>query len=386
LQPAAFSQSFKMSRLFTPLQIGQVTLKHRIAMAPLTRFRADNDHVPLPFVKEYYEQRASVTGTLLVTEATFISPQAGGYANVPGIHNDAQIKAWKEVTDAVHAKGSFIYCQLWALGRAAKPEVINSEGFDQVSSSAVPITEGLPVPRALTEEEIKQYIKDYAHAAKSAIAAGFDGVEIHGANGYLVDQFTQDTSNKRTDSWGGSVENRARFGIEVSKAVVEAVGADRTAIRLSPWNPFQGMKMKDPRPQFSFLVSALKELKLAYIHLIESRYDEEEKLDFLTDIWGKTSPILVAGSLSRDANGVSIQGSHPSNAKLVLEKYPNNDVVAVYGRYFIANPDLPFRLEKGLALREYDRLTFYKPMSREGYTDLPFSEEFQASIQVRSRA
>lgn len=371
-----------MSKLFTPLKVGQVTLQHRIAMAPLTRYRADNDHVPLPFVKEYYEQRASVPGTLLVTEATFISPRAGGYGNVPGIHNDAQIKAWKEVTDAVHAKGSFIFCQLWALGRAAKPEVINSEGFDHVSSSAVPIGEGLPVPRALTEEEILQYIKDYAHAAKSAIAAGFDGVEIHGANGYLVDQFTQDNSNQRADSWGGSVENRARFAIEVSKAVVNVVGADRTAIRLSPWNPFQGMKMKDPRPQFTYLVSALKELKLSYIHLVESRFDDEEKLNFLTDIWGKTSPVLVAGSLTRGVDGLAIQGSHPSNAKAVLEKYPNNDVVAVFGRYFIANPDLPFRLEKGLALREYDRSTFYKVMSRDGYTDFPFSEEFQAAIKV----
>jgi NADPH2 dehydrogenase len=211
-----------------------------------------------------------------VTEATFISPAAGGYANVPGIHNEAQIKAWKEVTDAVHAKGSYIYCQLWALGRAAKREVINSEGFDQVSSSAVPIGP-LPeaateqdLPRALTEAEILQYIKDYVHAAKSAIAAGFNGVEIHGANGYLVDQFTQDTCNKRTDSWGGSIENRARFGIEVTKAVVDAIGADRTAIRLSPWNDFQGMKMDDPRPTFSYLVSALKELKLAFLHLVES--------------------------------------------------------------------------------------------------------------------
>jgi NADPH2 dehydrogenase len=371
-----------MSKLFSPLQIGQVTLKHRIAMAPLTRYRADNDHVPLPFVKEYYEQRGSVPGTLLVTEATFISPQAGGYANVPGIHNAAQIQAWKEVTDVVHAKGSFIYCQLWALGRAAKPEVIESEGFDQVSSSAVPMAKDSPAPRALTEEEIHQYIKDYAHAAKSAIAAGFDGVEIHGANGYLVDQFTQDTSNQRTDSWGGSVENRARFAIEVTNSVVAAVGADRTSIRLSPWNPFQGMKMKDPKPQFSYLVSALKELKLSYIHLIESRFDGEEKIDFLVDIWGKTSPILIAGSLTRDVDGVMLGGSHPTNAKAIVEKYPNSEVVAVFGRYFIANPDLPFKIEKGLALREYDRTTFYKAMSRDGYTDIPFSEEFQKAIAV----
>ena len=371
-----------MSKLFTPLKVGQVTLQHRIAMAPLTRFRADNDHVPLPFVKEYYEQRASVPGTLLVTEATFISPQAGGYANVPGIHNEAQIKAWKEVTDAVHAKGSFIYCQLWALGRAGKPEVLNSKGFDHVSSSAVPMGEGLPVPRALTEEEILQYIRDYVHAAKSAIAAGFDGVEIHGANGYLLDQFIQDTSNMRTDSWGGSVENRGRFAIEVAKSVVEAVGADKTAIRLSPWNDFQGMKMKDPKPQFSYIVRAFKELKLSYIHLVESRNDEEEKLGFLTDIWGKTSPVFVAGSLTRGADGLPAQGSHPSRANAVLEKYPGSDVVAVFGRYFIANPDLPFRLEKGLALSEYDRSTFYKVGSRDGYTDLPFSEEFLATIQV----
>lgn len=301
---------------------------------------------------------------------------------MPGIHNEAQIKAWKEVTDAVHAKGSFIYSQLWALGRAAKPDFIKNEGNDFVSSSNVPMTEDGPAPRPLTEEEILQYIKDYVHAAKSAVAAGFDGVEIHGANGYLIDQFIQDTANTRTDSWGGSVENRARFAIEVAKAIVAAVGADKTAIRLSPWSDLQGMKMEDPRPQFSYVVSALKELKLSYIHLVESREDESEKLDFLTDIWGKTSPILVAGSLTRDATGNMLGGSHPSRAKAVLEKYPKNDIVTVFGRYFIANPDLPFRMEKGLALREYDRSTFYKAMSRDGYTDLPFSEEFQNAIRV----
>ncbi|KAG0649805.1 Chanoclavine-I aldehyde reductase fgaOx3 [Hyphodiscus hymeniophilus] len=371
-----------MSKLFTPLKVGQVTLQHRVAMAPLTRFRVDNDHIPLPFVKEYYEQRASVPGTLLVTEATLISPRAGGYPNVPGIHNEAQIKAWKEVTEAVHGKGSFIFCQLWALGRAAQPGVINADGFDYVSSSAVATEEGLPVPRALTEEEIVQFITDYANAAKSAIAAGFDGVEIHGANGYLVDQFTQDNCNKRTDSWGGSVENRARFAIEVTKSIIDAVGAKRTAIRFSPWNDMNAMKMKDPQPQFSYIVSALKKLKIAYIHFVESRNDETEKLDFLTDIWGKTSPVLIAGSLTRGGDGLELQGSHPSRAKAVLEKYPKTDVVTVFGRYFISNPDLPFRLKKGLALTEYDRSTFYKVGSRDGYTDLPFSKEFQASIKV----
>jgi NADPH2 dehydrogenase len=335
----------------------------------------------MPFVKEYYEQRGSVPGTLLITEATFISPKAGGYSNAPGIHNAAQIKAWKAVTDAVHAKGSFIYCQLWALGRAAKPETIEAEGFDVHSSGNLPMAEDAATPRALTEEEIQSYIKDYAHAARSAIEAGFDGVEIHGANGYLIDQFIQDTSNNRTDSWGGSIENRARFAIEVTKSVIAAVGADKTAIRLSPWNPFQGMKMKDPKPQFSYLVSALKELKLSYLHLIESRFDDEEPINFVLDIWGKTSPVVIAGSLARE-NGVLLAGNHPKKALTLVEKYPNSDVIAAYGRYFIANPDLPYRIEKSIPLREYDRNTFYTPMSTVGYTDLPFSEEFQKEIAV----
>jgi NADPH2 dehydrogenase len=173
------------SKLFTPLRVGNVNLKHRVIMAPLTRFRSDDNHVPiLPLVKDYYVQRASVPGTLLITEATFISPQASGYASVPGLWTQEQLKAWREITDAVHAKGSYIFCQLWALGRAAGAPFMESKGLDVVSSSGIPISEKSAVPRELKEEEILQFIKAYADAARNAIeVAGFDGVEIHGANG-----------------------------------------------------------------------------------------------------------------------------------------------------------------------------------------------------------
>lgn len=201
-----------MSKLFSPIKVGHHELPHRIAMAPMTRFRADDAHVPLPIVNEYYSQRGAVPGTLLVTEGTVISPRAGGFPNIPGIYSEAQTAAWREVVDAVHAKGSYIYLQLWAIGRVAMPDVLKQEGGnDLISSSAVPTTNESPVPRELSEEEIKGIIGDFAQATKNAMAAGFDGVEIHGANGYLIDQFIQDVSNKRTDSWGGSVENRARF-------------------------------------------------------------------------------------------------------------------------------------------------------------------------------
>jgi len=181
------------SRLFTPLKLGSRELSSRLAMAPLTRFRADDAHVQLPFAKDYYTQRACVPGTLIITEATFISPEAGGYANVPGIYNDGQIKAWKEIVDSVHEAGGIIYLQLWALGRAASAEVKTKEGTgDVVSASDVPMADNSPKPRALSEEEIETYIKAYASAAKNAVeGAGFDGVEVHGANGYIIDQFTQ---------------------------------------------------------------------------------------------------------------------------------------------------------------------------------------------------
>jgi len=329
-------------------------------------------------VAEYYAQRASVPGTLLVSEATFISPQHGGYANVPGIYNQAQIDAWRTVTDAVHKKGSFIYLQLWALGRTADKNVAEKEGIVVKSSSAVALSPQHAEPKEMTIDEIKETVSQYAQAAKNAIEAGFDGVEIHGANGYLIDQFIQDKVNQRTDEYGGSVENRSRFAVEVTEAVVKAVGAERTGIRLSPFSEFQGMRMKDPYPQFTDVVKKLGANQLAYIHLVESRIsgnadvESTDKINGFIDLW--KGPVLVAG------------GFKPDSAKrLVDDEYPNKDVVVVFGRYFISTPDLVYRLQKGIELTDYSRKSFYIPMSRDGYTDYPFSKEFEQE-QVQAHA
>ncbi len=194
------------SRLFKPLKIGNVEVKHRIGMAPLTRFRASDDRVPLPLMKEYYGQRAAVPGTLIISEGTCVSLAAcGGFANAPGIWSEDQVAAWRTITDEVHRKGCFIYCQLFAMGRAAIAEVAKKEGIDIVGPSAIPAGEGAPIPRPMTIEEIKQSVQDFATASENAIRAGFDGVECHGANGYLTDQFIQDVSNTRDDEYGGSV-------------------------------------------------------------------------------------------------------------------------------------------------------------------------------------
>ncbi|KAJ5208383.1 hypothetical protein N7449_002762 [Penicillium cf. viridicatum] len=366
-----------MTKLFTPLRVGRVELSNRIAMAPMTRFRADDNYTPLPIVKEYYAQRASVPGTLLISEATSITARAGGYPNAPGIYNDAQIAAWKEVTDAVHAKGSYIYLQLWALGRVASRELLQAQGgFDLISSSATPMDAKSHTPRALSEPEIHEWIADYAQAARNAVAAGFDGVEIHGANGYLVDQFIQDTCNKREDAWGGSVEKRGRFAVEVARAVAEAVGADRTGIRLSPWSTFQGMKMEDPKPQFGYLATQMAGLGLAYTHLIESSIVgdadvEAEKLDFFLQAYGKASPIIVAGGYEAD-----------SAVQAVDVKYANYDAIVGIGRPFISNPDLPFRVQNGIPFVPYDAATFYNAKDPKGYTDYPFSAEFQKTVEA----
>ncbi|PMD34285.1 FMN-linked oxidoreductase [Hyaloscypha variabilis F] len=224
--------------------------------------------------------------------------------------------------------------------------------------------------RALAENEIWDFVKDYATAAKNAIDAGFDGVEIHGANGFLVDQFLQDMCNKRTDAWGGSVARRARFALEVTKAVVEAIGANKTAMRLSPWNTYQGMGMVDPMPQFAFVVQELKKLKLAYLHLVESRVQSNEDAestgtnDFLIDIWTE-SPLLLAGGFNAE-----------SAKTCVDEQYRHGDIAIVFGRYFTRNPDLPFRIQKGIEFEPYNRNTFYNAKSPDGYIDYQFSKQF----------
>ncbi|KAI0377549.1 NADH:flavin oxidoreductase/NADH oxidase family protein-like protein [Hypomontagnella monticulosa] len=365
------------SRLFKPLKVGSIELKHRIAMAPLTRLRATDDRVPSPIMmKDYYGQRASIPGTLLIAEGTFVSPHCGGFINAPGIWNSEQIEAWKAITDEVHRRGSFIYCQLFSMGRVADAEASKEEGNPIIGPSAIPFEEGAPVPRAMTREEIKQTIRDFAQASKNAIAAGFDGVECHAANGYLLDQFTQDVSNQRDDEYGGSVENRSRFVIEVLQAMVEAVGPERVGLRISPWSTFQGVGMRDPITQFTDLLIKASQFNLAFLSLVESRVlgnadsDGTESLDFVYKLWN--GPILVAGGYK----------SAQDARKLVDSEYPDKDLVVAFGRYFISNPDLVYRIQEGLSLSAYDRKSFYINKSALGYVDYPFSKEYLASVHA----
>ncbi|KAH7929172.1 FMN-linked oxidoreductase [Leucogyrophana mollusca] len=360
--------------LFQPAKVGDLTLQHRVVLAPLTRFRAYASHVPGPQAATYYAQRASTPGTLLITEATFISHDAGGYNHVPGIYTEDQIKGWKEITDAVHAKGSYIYLQLWALGRAADESVIASQvpPSPYVSASPITLSGHTTAPRSLTTDEIHSYVQAYATAASNAVhKAGFDGVEIHGANGYLIDQFLQDLSNSRTDEYGGSVENRSRFALEVVDAVVKAVGATKTGIRLSPWSPFQDMGMKDPVPTYSYLVSNLTRYDLAYIHVTEPRVggnvDRDSKdfagqsNDFIRKIWGERA-FITAGGFTRET---------------ALETAEEKGGLVAFGRLYIPNPDLPRRLKEDLPLTKGDRATYYQlgDLSPKGYSDWPFAEE-----------
>ncbi|KAH7929176.1 FMN-linked oxidoreductase [Leucogyrophana mollusca] len=363
--------------LFQPIKVGDLTLQHRVVLAPLTRLRAYASHVPGPQAATYYAQRASTPGTLLITEATFISHDAGGYGNVPGIYTEEQIKGWKEITDAVHAKGSYIYLQLWALGRAADESVLASQtpASPYVSASPIALSSRTNAPRELTTDEVRSYVQAYATAASNAVhKAGFDGVEIHGANGYLIDQFIQDVSNTRTDEYGGSVENRSRFALEVVDAVVKAVGATKTGIRLSPWNPFQDMGMKDPVPTYTYLVSKLAQYSLAYVHVVEPRIKgaevrpaseySDDAPQFIRDIWskaGEKSAYIAAGGFTR---------------QLALETVEEKGGLIAFGRLYIPNPDLPRRLKEDIPLTPGDRGTYYLPGDHTplGYSDWPFAE------------
>ncbi|KAJ7819683.1 hypothetical protein B0H14DRAFT_2835769 [Mycena olivaceomarginata] len=355
--------SFSTPKLFAPITVGTAALQHRVVLAPLTRYKASETHVPyLPLVAEYYGQRASKPGPLS-------SRRAGGYAHVPGIWSPDQITAWKSVTDAVHVKGSFIFLQLWALGRAADYAQLQSEApsFPYVSASDVPLTGRSGPLRALTMTEIKEYVELYAQAAKNAVEAGFDGVEVHGANGYLVDQFLQDVSNKRTDEYGGSVANRARFALEVVDGIAAAIGAERTAIRLSPWSSFQDGHGRST-PHLSYVVSELAAChpSLAYLHLVEPRVNgnvprepgEHESNDVFRALWAPRRFVRAGGFTRGDA----------------LEAGEEGDLVA-FGRFYISNPDLPTRLERDIPLTAYDRSTFYLVGQNDprGYTDYPFA-------------
>ncbi|KAG5752938.1 hypothetical protein H9Q70_004424 [Fusarium xylarioides] len=363
------------SRLFRPMKIGNIKVQHRIGMAPLTRLRATIDRVPNALMKEYYGQRASIPGTLIITEGTLVSPAAGGgFARTPGIWNQEQVSAWKEITDEVHRKGSFIFVQLFAMGRAATVEVAKDEGIDIVGPSAIPI-EGSPAKlRAMTLDEIHEMVEAFVIASENAIKAGFDGVEIHGANGYLLDQFLQDVSNQRNDEYGGSIENRSRLITEILERVVQAIGPERVGIRLSPWSTFQSMRMKDPIPQFTDIINKASRLNLAYLHFIESRVSGSqdsqdssgEKLDFAYDPW--KGPFLIAG-------GYKLKEAE----RLIDQEHPDKEIMVMFGRNFLANPDLVYRIKEGLELNPYERKTFYSS-DVEGYVDYPFAVRKDAAV------
>lgn len=375
------------TRLFSPLKLGPISLQHRIAMAPLTRLRADAHNIQQPIASTYYTQRASTPGTLIIAEATLISPVHAGMPHGPGIWTPSQVAAWKRITDAVHARACSIICQLVAPGRAANTTALEERGFELLSSSAVALpgagfaeeSESKPAPREMSESQIWECVEDFRRAARNAIEAGFDGVEIHGANGYLVDQFTQDTCNVRTDAWGGSIENRCRFGVEVARACAEEIGAECVGFRVSPWSPFQGMRMQSVEPTFECLVERLGKLDLGYLHIIESRVNNNvdcestESIEFLLKIWGQAKPVLLAG------------GYTPHNVwEAADQKYGDYQAVFVFGRHFLANPDLVHRIREGKALNKYRRDTFYAQgrTPEDGYTDYPFAQELDPASQL----
>lgn len=313
------------STLFTPIRIGPNALSSRIVMGPLGSYLADSSNILPSSAIEYYAQRARYSGTLIIGEATFISAQASGTSEArAGIWTKEQIAAWKKIVDAVHEAGSVIYLQLWALGRSAEAEIKKRDGTGDVVSASDIAQEGGSLPRALKEEEIWSYVQDYAQAARNAVAlAGFDGVELHGGNNSLLDQFTQDVSNQRTDQWGGSISNRSRFGLEATKAVCEAIGNDRVGYRISPFSTYQSMGMKDAVPQFLDLLKGLKALGISYIHLVESRIagrvdvEAGESLNPFIDYWADYSPIILAGGFSPQAAATAVDKDYTGKDVLV---------------------------------------------------------------------
>ncbi|CAI6013776.1 unnamed protein product [Clonostachys chloroleuca] len=365
------------SKLLQPIKIGNTQLQHRIALAPLTRYRNDENHIVNSFAQRYYGERAATPGTLITSEATGVSLQDAGRPHGPAIATDEQQAAWKEVISAVRKNGSVWFQQLWGQGRASEPEYQKKRGYKYRSSSAVPLSEGGAIPEAMTEKEIQRFIDDFVASAKRVITAGGDGVEVHGAHGYLIDQFTSDSVNKRTDKWGGSVENRSRLLLEVVKAACAAIGPERVAVRLSPFATYQGAVSSDIVAQYSYIVRELKAIgPLAYLSLVEPRGDPEtmfsndpdvegQNLDFILNIWNNHSPVVVAGAYT------------PASAAAVLEShYAKWDVIVAFGRAFLATPDFVWRAKNGVAPNEYHRESFYTPATEVGYNDYPFSADY----------
>lgn len=368
-----------MSKLFSSINVGPYTFSHRVVLAPLTRMRADTGAIPGALMAEYYAQRTT-PGGFLIGEATIAAPDGNGYLGAPGLFDDSQIAGWRLVTDAVHAKGGTIFLQLYHAGRQSnaqlQPGGKRPVGPSEITHGGVAYTEAGWVPntpnRALEADEIAGLVESFRTAAERGMAAGFDGVELHAANGYIFDQFLQDGSNKRTDNYGGSFENRARFLLEATRAVVSVWGSNKVAVRLGPSGEFGDMSDSDPAGLFTYVAAELAKLNLAYLHLIEPRVvgNEDDSSKDQAPVAAQTirkvyqGTIIAAGGFKRDTAEAVLQAG-------------DADLVA-FGRDFIANPDLPERLRRDLPLNAYDRPTFFGG-TEIGYTDYPFHSEEAAT-------
>ncbi len=351
------------SPLFQPATFGDIEIANRIVMAPMTRNRAGAGNVPTDLMTTYYTQRASAG--LIVTEATQVVPEGQGYPATPGIHSEEQVAAWKRVTAAVHAVGGKIVLQLWHVGRISHSMYQPGGKLPVAPSAIAPAGQvyGLDwkkvdyeTPHALELSEIPGVVEGFAKGALNAKSAGFDGVEVHGANGYLLDQFLRDGSNTRTDKYGGSIENRARLLMETIEAVVGVWGASRVGVRLSPHNPYNDMKDSDPRATFGHVAKALAPMKLAFVHLVEPIATAQNEQLLATYKAHCGSPVITNGDYTREAAAALIAAG-------------GTDAVA-FGKLFLANPDLPRRFERGAELNSPDFKTFFGG-AEKGYTDYP---------------
>ncbi len=361
----------RLKHLFSEAKLGNLHLPHRIVMAPLTRSRSTQPgDIPNDLNVEYYQQRASAA--LIISEATQISPQGKGYSLTPGIYSAHQVQGWKKITDAVHAKNSRIFLQLWHVGRVSHPNLQPDNALPVAPSAIAPegqafTNEGMldfVEPRALDTDEIAGIIEQYRQAAINAQQAGFDGVEIHAANGYLLDQFLKDGANKRDDSYGGSIENRMRLTLEVTQAVTDIWGGDRVGIRISPTGTFNSMSDSDPQTLYNHLVQQLNVFNLAYLHVVENFAGATaDGFDFSTLRHTFSRAYIANGGYTGELAEQSLANDE-------------SDFIA-FGTAFIANPDLPARLHQGKQLNEADPNTFYGGDAK-GYTDYPSLEDGSA--------
>lgn len=356
-----------MSLLFSPTKLGSLTLKNRLVMSPLTRNRAVGG-VPNDLMAEYYAQRAASAG-LIITEGTSPSPNGLGYPRIPGAFSDAQAAGWKKVTSAVHAKGAKIFLQLMHTGRIGHPNNLPA-GAQVVAPSAVAAAGEIytdaegprphATPKAMTEADIKTAIGEYVHAAKNAVTAGFDGVELHGANGYLLEQFIRPNSNRRTDAYGGPIENRARFVLEVVKAVAAAIGKDKVGIRLSPYGAFNDMPpYSEMEADYTYLARELNKLGILYVHLVDH-----------SSMGAPVVPQSIKDTFRKEFKGALILSGGYDLARAEADLAAGKGDLVAVGRPILANPDLVERWKAGAPLNPPDPATFYTP-GPKGYTDYP---------------